>query len=69
MPLSIGNSSGNVALTWPIYPAGFRLESNASLTQPTNWFSPNLTPVITNKQNLVILNPATGNNFFRLVRP
>jgi len=69
IPLSIGSSSGNVALTWPIYPAGFRLESNASPTQPTNWSSANVTPIITNNQNLVILNPAAGNNFFRLVRP
>jgi hypothetical protein len=69
IPLSIGSSSGNVALTWPIYPAGFRLESNASPTQPTNWSSANVTPIITNNQNLVILNPAAGSNFFRLVRP
>jgi hypothetical protein len=69
MPLSIGSSSGNVALTWPISPAGFRLESNASPTWPANWSSANLAPVITNKQNLVILNPAPGNNFYRLVRP
>jgi hypothetical protein len=69
LPLNISNSPDNITLTWPFYPAGFRLESNMNLISPTNWISANLTPVITNKQNLVILNSAADNMFFRLIRP
>ncbi|HXD00390.1 MAG TPA: S8 family serine peptidase [Verrucomicrobiae bacterium] len=69
MPLNAVRTNGNIALNWPIYPAGFRLESSSSLTSPTNWTSSGLTAVLTNNQNLVILNPSPGSQFFRLIRP
>jgi hypothetical protein len=69
MPLGIAKAGTNAALTWPVYPAGFVLESTANLNPPATWSTVNITPVITNGQNRVNVNDASGNQFFRLRRP
>lgn len=61
-------SGNNLVLTWPVYPAGFRLEATSNLA-PTAWSAVNATPIVTNSQNVVTLSIAAGNQFFRLVRP
>ncbi len=70
LPLAVSPAPGGVSLTWPLYPAGFQLESNFSLASPGTWTSNNasFTPVLTNNQNTVNISPATGPLFFRLVR-
>ena len=56
-----------MALTWPVYPAGFALESS---TNPAAAWTTNISlPVITNLQNRVVLPSASGGEFFRLRRP
>jgi hypothetical protein len=67
--LGITNSGGNVLLNWPIYPAGFVVESTASITPPATWSTVNQTPVVTNDQNRILVNSSSGNQFFRLRRP
>jgi hypothetical protein len=69
IPLTIAKSGTDAVLTWPVYPAGFVLESTASLDPPGIWSTVNVNPVITNSQNHVVLNDASGNQFFRLRRP
>ena len=69
MPLGIAKAGTNAALTWPVYPAGFVLESTASLNPPVTWSTVKVTPVLTNNQNRVEVNDASGNQFFRLRRP
>lgn len=70
VPLTMSPAPGGVSLSWPLYPAGFQLESNFSLASPGTWTSnnPYFTPVLTNNQNTVNISPATGPLFFRLVR-
>ncbi len=69
LTLTATESGSNVLVTWPIYPDAFRLESTASLAAPISWSSVNVTPIITNNLNLVVLSAASGNQFFRLIRP
>jgi len=69
LQLEIANTNGNIAISWPIAPAGFTLESTTSLTPPLSWSAVSATASITNDQNLVLL-PATGSGqFFRLQGP
>jgi hypothetical protein len=69
--LSISQSNGNAVITWPLAPAGFQLESTASLNPPIAWSPvPNTVTVDTNASQNVVVIPATGaNQFFRLQRP
>jgi hypothetical protein len=71
LALSISQTNSNVAITWPLAPTGFQLESTASINPPVTW-SPVTAPALVDtnaSQNVVVL-PATGaNQFFRLQRP
>jgi Subtilase family len=66
--LSLTPSGTNVAVSWPVYPAGFVLESATDLASPV-WNTNEATPIITNGQNVVWLNATNGAQFFRLQRP
>ncbi len=68
IPLNISLSGSNAVLTWPLYPAGFVLESTPTL-DPAGWSLLNVTSSITNGQNSATLDASSGNQFFRLVRP
>ena len=67
--LSFTYSGGNVVLTWPVYPAGFMLESTPNLNAPIAWSSVNTAPVVANNLNSVTISATSGNQFFRLTRP
>ncbi len=67
--LSFTHFGGNVLLTWPVYPAGFTLESTPNLNTPITWSSVNITPVVSNNLNSVTISATSGNQFFRLIRP
>jgi hypothetical protein len=69
MPLNISQSGTNTTLSWPIYPTGFILESTTNLASPIFWSTNNPAPVVTNNQNLVVLNATNGVQFFQLYRP
>jgi hypothetical protein len=67
--LTITNAGTNLALAWPIYPAGFVVQSAANLTSP-NWSTSNLLPpIFTNNQNVIWLNATNAAQFFRLRQP
>jgi hypothetical protein len=66
MPLGIDT---NVALSWPVYPAGFVVESTTNLSAPV-WSTNNLPPpTVTNNQNYILVNATNSVQFFRLRRP
>jgi hypothetical protein len=69
LQLNVLKTNGNVAISYPLVPAGFTLQSTTSFVLPTSW-SPVSTPAsIANNQNLVLL-PDTGSAlFFRLQGP
>jgi hypothetical protein len=69
MPLDIARSGTNVVLQWPLYPAGFVLESATNLNPPVSWSTNNPAPAVTNSQNCVTLGATNGSQFFRLWRP
>jgi hypothetical protein len=70
VPLTIAPSGTNVALIWPVYPAGFAVESATNLAAPVIWSTNNIpSPVVTNSQNVILLNATNANQFFRLHRP
>ena len=70
LPLSAARSGTNVILQWPVYPAGFVIQSTTNLAPPVVWNSlSNLVATVTNNQNYVVLNATNRNQFFRLQRP
>jgi hypothetical protein len=69
MTLSVTQSGPNLVLRWPVYPAGFTLESTTNLISPALWTTNHPAPAVTNNQNYVVLNATNRNQFFRLRRP
>jgi hypothetical protein len=69
MSLSVTQSGPNLVLRWPVYPAGFTLESTTNLISPGLWSTNHPAPAVTNHQNYVVLNATNRNQFFRLRRP
>lgn len=59
-------SRTQLLLVWPMFTAGFVLESTASLTPPTLWtpVSPGPTSIV--NQQMVTVTNSTGNQFVRL---
>jgi hypothetical protein len=68
LALSIAQSDTNAVITWPVYPAGFILESTASET-PLAWGDDSAVREVINGQNQVVTNASSGNQLFRLRRP
>lgn len=67
--LAITPSGTNILLAWPLYPAGFMVESATNVISPV-WTTNTITaPVIANGQNTLLLNPANAAQFFRLSYP
>jgi hypothetical protein len=66
--LQIAESHTNVVVTWPVYPAGFALESAADLTANA-WIPYATAPVVTNNLNQVVVGAGGAGQFFRLRRP
>jgi hypothetical protein len=58
----------SVTLSWLAPSNAFRLQQNPNLTT-TNWTSVTHSVSVTNSQNQVIMSPAAGNEFYRLVNP
>jgi hypothetical protein len=69
LPLAIASTGNNLVLTWPLYPAGFVLESTPSLNVPHVWTTVSVTPTLANDQNMVVLAAGSSAQFFRLDRP
>jgi len=63
--LNLKTTTTNAVVTWPIYPAGYTLQSTLNLAQPWSTLSPN---TITNGTNRVELS-LTNSQLFRLQRP
>jgi len=67
--LSAQKSGANLILRWPVYPAGFALESATNLNPP-NWSANNLpAPGVVNFQNVISLDATNAARFFRLRQP
>ena len=67
--LSIAKLGSDGVITWPLFPAGFRLESTPDLNPPVAWTTAAFPVSITNNQNRVTAPATAAAQFFRLVRP
>jgi hypothetical protein len=68
--LQITQAETNLAPAWPVYPAGFLVESTTSLIPPVVWTTNNLPmPIIVNGSNYILLSATNVNQFFRLRYP
>jgi hypothetical protein len=70
LSLSVGPSGRNSVLSWPIYPAGFIVESTTDLIPPVVWSTNQISPpVVADNQNYILFTATNANRFFRLRRP
>jgi len=68
--LSVTHSSAAVTVSWPVYPAGYLLESTTNLLAANSWNTNYPAPVISQGQNqLVVATTTNSPMFFRLVLP
>lgn len=68
LPLDIDLQGKKATISWPVYPAGFVLESASNPYPSADWSIVNVIPVVTNNQNIVVLDASQGNRSFRLHR-
>src|SRR5881396_96795 len=67
--LTITLTTTNTALVSWAYPsAGFNLQQNTNLST-TNWVAPSQTITNNGTINFILVNPPTGNRFYRLFKP
>jgi hypothetical protein len=67
--LSIALTSTNTAqVYWPSPSTGWNLQQNTNLST-TNWLSPLETVTDNGTVKYIIVNPPTGNSFYRLMHP
>lgn len=68
--LAAAREGTNTVLTWPVYPAGFRIEARTNLLTGSAWATNGLpASTITNGQNSIRLNMTNAAQFFRLRQP
>ena len=67
--LYLAPCGGNMLLSWPVYPAGFTLESSPISAPVPDWTAVSAVPGVTNNENRVLIPSSSVNQFFRLRRP
>jgi hypothetical protein len=68
--LSIARTTTNtVAVFWPSPSTGFTLQQNTNSVSSVNWSNVATTPSDDGATKTVIVNPPTGNRFYRLFKP
>ncbi|MEO6036201.1 MAG: S8 family serine peptidase, partial [Verrucomicrobiota bacterium] len=67
--LDIAKSGSDVVITWPIFPAGFRLETTPNLNPPVAWTESSWPAVTTTNENRVTIPAPGASQYFRLVSP
>lgn len=68
--LSVAYTTTNtVALFWPSPSPGWVLQQNTHSVASVNWSDVTVTPVADGTNQTVIVNPPTGNRFYRLYKP
>ena len=68
--LTISRTSGNtIEVSWPSQSVGFALQENTDFNLPLNWSNVPAAVQDDGLRRRVIVNPVTGNRFFRLSKP
>lgn len=68
MALQINRQDNNVALSWPIAPTGFTLQSAINLSSPIIWNTVTNTALVTGNSNQITLTASNFASFYRLIR-
>jgi hypothetical protein len=66
--LTITATNGMVMVSWPSPSTGFNLQFNTNLNS-TNWNAPSQTVTDNGTVKYILVNPPTGNEYFRLKSP
>ena len=67
--LNLNRSGNSLVLSWPIYPAGFTLQTSTSLSRTNaSWSAVTNGVTLSNNMNRTVVSIAGGNQFFRLQR-
>jgi hypothetical protein len=67
--LSITRSNNTVAVAWPSPSTGWTLQQNTNTVNSVNWSNVPTTPLDDGTTKTLIVNPPTGNRFYRLFKP
>src|SRR5205085_942000 len=67
--LNIVRTNDSLAITWPLTPSGFALESAPLASTGASWTSVTAAVSINGNRNSVLLTPTAQPQFFRLRRP
>ena len=68
--LTVARTTTNtVAVSWPSPSTGFSLQQNTNGIATVNWSNVLTAPLDNGTTKTVIVNPPTGNRFYRLFRP
>jgi uncharacterized repeat protein (TIGR03803 family) len=67
--LSITLSNANVIIAWPSPSTGFNLQQNTNGIAAVNWSNIVTAPTDNGTIKYIIVNPPTGNRFYRLIKP
>ena len=68
--LSIARTTTNtVAVFWPSPSTGFTLQQNTNSVSSVNWSNVVTTPTDDGVTKTIIVNPPTGNRYYRLFKP
>ena len=62
-----GTTTNTVAISWPSPSTGFTLQQNTNALTTVNWSNVVATPLDDGTTRSVIMDPTTGNRFYRLV--
>jgi hypothetical protein len=66
--LTITRSGNGVTVSWPSPSAGFNLQQRTNLNT-ANWVTPSETVSTNGTNKFILVNPPTGNRFYRLSAP
>jgi hypothetical protein len=67
--LNLNRSGNSLVLSWPIYPAGFTLQTSTSLSRTNaSWSAVTNGVTLSNNMNRTVVSIGGGNQFFRLQR-
>jgi hypothetical protein len=69
VPLSIVQTNANLVISWPLAPAGFRLQSTTNLNSPWSTVAATVLVDTNAYQNVATIPAPTSSQFFRLERP
>jgi hypothetical protein len=67
-PIELKSAGTNLVVSWPVFFAGFSVQTATNLTPPFAWGTLTNAPLVISNRNTVTLPAASGTKFFRLIK-